>query len=375
VPVLAAVLYLLFGVQEWVGRAVSVGFFLLSVPLLYLLVKQVANATSALLAVTIYLVAPLSVFVSRAFMPDMAALSCSLLALYLFAAWLAHEANSRLFLAATCATCLALLIKITYLIIGIPLLYLAWRTYGVKCFRCRKLWVYAAVSLMIPGLWYAHAYLNSRSYVPCHFFGEDGLAIRELAWYGNILYYLVMWSLMPAVVGAMVLGALCPAHGPFRRLFHRWLLAHVVFVVVAGYGNRHQWYQLPMVPVAAAFGGIAWEAVLRQGAHDRRASALACTACLAFLGRLRCSPTTSCSRCMTRGRCRYGRLAKRSTASHHRKRWSWPPTAATPHSSTIVGARVGIFRRSPFTGVIRPIAALRLWSWKSVGAKAPGIWR
>ena len=29
----------------------------------------------------------------------------------------------------------------------------------------------------------------------------------------------------------------------------------VLFVIVAGYGNRHQWYQLPLVPITAALAG------------------------------------------------------------------------------------------------------------------------
>jgi hypothetical protein len=32
----------------------------------------------------------------------------------------------------------------------------------------------------------------------------------------------------------------------------------IVFIIVVGYGNRHRWYQLPMVPIAAAFAGAAW---------------------------------------------------------------------------------------------------------------------
>jgi hypothetical protein len=31
----------------------------------------------------------------------------------------------------------------------------------------------------------------------------------------------------------------------------------VLFIVVVGYGNRHRWYQLPLVPIAAAFAGVA----------------------------------------------------------------------------------------------------------------------
>ena len=30
----------------------------------------------------------------------------------------------------------------------------------------------------------------------------------------------------------------------------------IVFIVVVGYGNRHRWYQLPLVPIAAAFAGV-----------------------------------------------------------------------------------------------------------------------
>jgi 4-amino-4-deoxy-L-arabinose transferase-like glycosyltransferase len=284
VPLLAAVFYQLCGVQDWVGRAISVGFFLLSVPCVYLLVKQMANTTSAFLAVGIYLVMPLSIFLSREFMPDMAALSCSLMALTLFSAWLTHQAHSRLLVAATGATCLALLLKITYGMIGVPLLYLAWQTYGVKVLHQRKLWACAAVSLTIPVLWYAHAYGISRAYVPYHFFGEGGIALGDLTWYGTILSRVVLWSLTPPVVGAMVLGALCPGHGTFRRLFHWWLLAYGVLMIVTSYGHRHQWYQLPVVPVAAAFGGIFWETVLQWGDHAPWASMCVRMACLAFFG-------------------------------------------------------------------------------------------
>ena len=31
----------------------------------------------------------------------------------------------------------------------------------------------------------------------------------------------------------------------------------ILFIIVVGYGNRHPWYQLPLVPIAAAFAGAA----------------------------------------------------------------------------------------------------------------------
>jgi hypothetical protein len=38
-------------------------------------------------------------------------------------------------------------------------------------------------------------------------------------------------------------------------LFDWWLAAMVFFVVAVGYGNRHPWYQLPLVPITAAYAG------------------------------------------------------------------------------------------------------------------------
>jgi hypothetical protein len=43
----------------------------------------------------------------------------------------------------------------------------------------------------------------------------------------------------------------------YSRLFHWWLATMIVFIIVVGYGNRHRWYQLPLVPIAAAFAGAA----------------------------------------------------------------------------------------------------------------------
>jgi hypothetical protein len=31
----------------------------------------------------------------------------------------------------------------------------------------------------------------------------------------------------------------------------------ILFIIVAGYGNRHQWYQLPLVPITAGLAGTA----------------------------------------------------------------------------------------------------------------------
>src|SRR5207247_82832 len=43
----------------------------------------------------------------------------------------------------------------------------------------------------------------------------------------------------------------------FSGLFHWWFAAMILFIIVVGYGNRHPWYQLPLVPIAAVLAGAA----------------------------------------------------------------------------------------------------------------------
>jgi len=113
-------------------------------------------------------------------------------------------------------------------------------------------------------VWYTHAYLISITHYPYHFLGEGGLALMDVAWYTDILKMTIHWSFTPLVVTAMLLGSLLPVRAPFGRVFHWWLVAILLFTVMAGRGSAHPWYQLPWVPVAAAFTGMLLDTVARQ---------------------------------------------------------------------------------------------------------------
>jgi hypothetical protein len=54
-----------------------------------------------------------------------------------------------------------------------------------------------------------------------------------------------------------LIGLLVAARSKYSGLFYWWLAGMLLFIVVVGYGNRHRWYQLPLVPIAAAFAGAA----------------------------------------------------------------------------------------------------------------------
>jgi hypothetical protein len=264
VPFLASLLYIPFGVREWVGRAVSIVFFSLSLPFLYLLVKKISDQRSAIFAAAIYALAPLSIFASRSFMSDMTSLSFSIMALYLFSRWSERADSLPLLLAASLTTGLAILIKASAVIIGLPLLYMAWEEHGARLFRQPKLWVFAGLSLILPAAWYMHAYLISVSYAPHKFAGSEGMALADLPSYALIVRRLVGSSLTPFIAAAMIVGFFLPFPAKHGRMFHWWLAAIALFAFLAGLGNRHPWYQLPAVPVAAALGGRAFDFALRR---------------------------------------------------------------------------------------------------------------
>jgi Dolichyl-phosphate-mannose-protein mannosyltransferase len=281
---IAALFYLLFGVQEWIGRSVSVFFFVVSVPFFYLLVRKVSNQNSALFAVGVYTLAPLSIFSGRSFMPDMASLSFSIIALYLFSEWLEREKNLWLFTATYIATSLAILVKLPAIIIGLPLLCMAWKKHGARLLLRRQLWAFAALCLAFPLAWYSHAYLISTSHFPYEWWaGPSRTRIISLHSYAEILHRTATSSLTPIVFAAMLVGVVLPPRIKFDRVFHWWLVAIVFFIFIAGRGNsEHPWYQLPIVPVAAAFAGLACDFVLLRLIQPHGSKLVLASACLSF---------------------------------------------------------------------------------------------
>ena len=290
-PFLAAFSYRSAGVQEWIGRIQGVLFFIASLPFFFLLVRRIFGEFAAIWATFFYAFAPLSIAASRAFMPDVPSLSLTIAGSYFFLRWIEEERLKWLISSAVLVS-LALLVKLPMAIIGAPLFYLAlcrnqggalskppiypgseerdalenedgglesaapWKDIFIR----RELWLFAAVALVPAAIWYWHAHRIAERFYPHHFFGAGGIQIMNFAWYWGILRQTAFSSLTLVLFTLAIFGALIAPRGKHTRFFHWWLAAMTLFVIVAGYGNRHQWYQLPLVPIAAVFAGCfcAW---------------------------------------------------------------------------------------------------------------------
>jgi 4-amino-4-deoxy-L-arabinose transferase-like glycosyltransferase len=255
-PFLAAICYKFAGIQEWIGRSQAVIFFAVFLPFFFLLVREIFGSTAATWATLFYALAPLNIFAGRSFMPNVPSLSLALIGLFVFLRWLDNKRPILLAGAAT-AFSLALLIKLPTAVIGAPLLFLVWRKWGWSFLKQPGLWLFAAITLLPSLAWYWYAHQIAERFYPHHFFGEGGIRIENFAWYWNILRVTATSSLTPVLAMMTLIGLFVAPRGKYGYLFDWWLAAMVLFIIVAGYGNRHPWYQLPLVPIAAAFAGAA----------------------------------------------------------------------------------------------------------------------
>jgi len=294
-PFLAATCYKLAGNHEWIGRIQSVILFAISLPFFFLLVRDIFSTTAALWATFFFSFAPVNIFAGRSFMPDVPSLSFAIIGVYFFLRWTREPTRMAFFLAAI-AISLSLLIKITSIIVFAPLLYLAvcegadlgWagrdHTFGGrgqlrKDPRAARPWLqfvlFALVALLPSAAWYWHAHRIAERFYPHHFFGAGGIRIENFSWYCAIARQTAISSLTPILSMMAIIGLFVPQSRDrkYSRLFHWWLAAMLLFIIIAGYGNRHRWYQLPLAPIAAAFAGVACAFIASKIAPSRAASA------------------------------------------------------------------------------------------------------
>jgi hypothetical protein len=278
-PFLAAICYKFAGIHEWIGRSQSVIFFAISPPFFFWLVRETFGHTAAIWATFFYAFAPLNVFAGRSFMPDVPSLSLGIIGLYFFLRWL-HDGGTTQFYLAAIAISLSILIKVTSILVVGPLSCLAVAAvYDRRRNKERRfskppgrsgdrpslnfgahraplqLAAFVAIVALPSVAWYWHAYQIAERFYPHHFFGAGGVRLEGFSWYWDIARQTATMSLTPVLAILALIGLFIVQRRKYGCLFDWWLAAMVLFVVAVGYGNRHPWYQLPLVPIAAAFAG------------------------------------------------------------------------------------------------------------------------
>ena len=261
-PLAAALSYRFAGIHSWIGRVQAVLFFALSIPFFFSLVREAFGDEAAGWSLLFYGFAPLGIMASRCFMPDMPSMALSIVGLDLFGRWLS-SGRSRFFWISAALLALAILIKLPTAVIGVLLAVMAFQRFGRSTFSQPALWIFGGMVLLPSGAWYWHAYRIAQAFYPYHFFGAGGVAIESLSWYWQIIRTTIGSSLTIPLALLALAGGIMNIRRNNGRVFWSWGAVMVLFVFVVGYGNRHPWYRLPVVPIAAAFAGVACASLWR----------------------------------------------------------------------------------------------------------------
>ena len=264
IPFVIALLYKIFGVQEWLALLIPMLSGLGLVVLMYLFCRRMFDPVSGLLAGLFTATSPPLVDQSMALWPDPPMILCGAIGLYFLVRW-TEEGPLRLLIIGALATSLAILLKLTGLYLGIPILYLCYVRYGYQLWKRPVTWLLAALILIPPLLWYVHAYEFYREYHNTFGILSGGFlklatanVLLNPAFYGLSLGRMVFYHFTPIVFVLFLFGVLRRQSDGLHYIFHVWWGAVALYLLVAARGVAigHFQYMLPVVPPGAALAGF-----------------------------------------------------------------------------------------------------------------------
>lgn len=285
VTYIAALLYVLLGQHDWIGRSIGVMFGLWGIFALYQLVRRVWDEEHAIISAAVMALLPGSIFFDRSFLPDPAMVSLVVTCFWVLVVYFQTERLRYLLLAGVIGM-LGFLTKITGLIVGIPMIYTLVTILGrkrlLKPMKFATIGVVAVLMLVPLVLYYLWARHLALTYPPYHFAGagnwvwDDGLQrwlsknyfLPQLYWNFNT------WLWTKPVIALFCVGLILKPpgtdlihkhenlsidkSGKAPWLFHWWMLAGVIYYLIGAKELvSNSWNFHILNPAAAALVGHA----------------------------------------------------------------------------------------------------------------------
>lgn len=260
-----AAIYYFFGVNEIYGRLFSLAGWVISIFLLYKITFRLFSRTSALIAIFFYALSPLSVLVSRSFQPDQWMLALSLASIYFIIKWKESQKMMLFTISMVCAS-LAFLLKTQSIIFTIIPISFAILTSAAT--RSKFLFVfYVFLSFLPVTLWTVFAMIQNRAtsstsgvFTLSNYFGWD--IFLNPKYYSNIFGFEYNLVLLPVGMMLFMLGILTKL-AKKQYILYSWLVSVILYFMTFNKLNMtHEYYHLPILPIASLFIGIAGEKVL-----------------------------------------------------------------------------------------------------------------
>ena len=256
-------LYSIFGIvtlEQW-GRLVSIFSAILAALFLYLIVRRHSNEAIGLLAAFFYAFLPFNIYYGRTILADTSMVMATLGAIYFFDRWLTEKSKIKnwiFYLVAIVFTSVAVLLKPFALFFVLPMLYLAWRSYGFTLFLQWKLWIFAIVTVA-PLIWWRTWMQQFPEGIPANTWLLNGNGIR----FRPAFFRWIFYERLTILISGYAISLLALVGIVKLRLLKEWgffitfFVSSLLYVCVFATGNvQHDYYQIPIMPSVAIIFAI-----------------------------------------------------------------------------------------------------------------------
>ncbi len=253
--ILIAAVWSVTGINVTYARLVTVVITLLSTGLLYLLVRKFSGVMVAALSSFFFATIPYNVFYSSTILPA-PLMVMSVLALYLsFSNWLENEKSFLWAALSVIFANVAILVWPIALFFMLPIIYLTFQKHEFGAIKKLNLWLFAILSLL-PFLFWRAWMTKFPAGIPSWQFliNEGNIRFKGafFRWliaerFGNLILTVGGFSLF-------ILGLVRKPETKEKFFYYSWLASVAFYFTVFASGNvRHDYYQIPTVPILAIF--------------------------------------------------------------------------------------------------------------------------
>ena len=376
-PFLVSRLYTLMGVQEWLGRGLSVLCSGLTIWLVMRLGRRWFSPQAGWWAGLAFAIAPLGVYFGRAFQAEALLLLCAAGTLESLSLWREQRLPWALALSWLCFTTAGLIKVIPLLWLGLPLLMVQlstnpqnhatpWQTLLSRLMRLLRhpgFWFYISTSLGAIAGWYWHAHqLGQASGLSFGFWGSGAdrsslSLLLDLNGWINLLLRIGLRLLALVGVPFLLLGLRASWRRSGGQIAISGLLGILLCTIATMRSSTiHEYYQLPLLLFSSPLIGLGWQTWHHHRPRWQRRLLLS----LALVVSLTV-------------------LSLDYWAVEHRQRQAWMPLALTIRRDLPIDARIvsvtstdptllNLARRQGWLISSKQLTPERIQRWKKAGA-------
>lgn len=254
---LIAVTYKIFGENDFCGRILSVFFAGLSSVSLYLLAKLFLSEQLSLISALVFCCIPIRIYFMRTVMPESMAIFSLLAGFYFTARWSDTDRFFPQGLFSCFFLALSSLLKLPYIFLIPPALFLMLQKQPRTILRNKKIWSLSLFVIGSVGSWYLYTLSGTQVLV-----SEQGFLRGEIhpAVWGDIDFWTTHFlSRFPELLTTY--AGLFFFFVGFNFLWKEklsffivWFVSTLFYIILCGgYGKIHQYASLPFAPINAIF--------------------------------------------------------------------------------------------------------------------------